>query len=870
MGKYEMASRELEGWPRPRPLRISFLVEDCEYAQLILDGIFADCYARWGGRFSLIAPCKNKKIATEFIPWLKAYDPDIIYSYVQLSASDILDLHERISPAQYIFHEFRNEPRLDVFGFKPSYQFSPLSSLSTIFKLARFNGSPLENFPVKIIDSWHTETPSHFLTDNFGTYHHSASASTGLYPPDANATASLLTIVSAENQSDRSKCVPRDLTMVQSESQAIAQFANKRATCMSIASALFAPKLNIRTNGWSESFNLVVGRSFSDRLLFWNARLLIPDWLDSDLCCLQVTLQDLTDPEFLTLIGEILKHRNHVNSGSGGQSQVVLSSTSLSIDELEKVRDLLMTTKQWSVIKPLVVVDISEIVPSEKILAEARFGNRFGSGMFILPDLAKFTWRFPSARPPQIVPDHVQVAPVRQSFTLGYWCTDLILEYDGLGAGRSESNRWMLSPRWRMSGAFKVTPHNPSQHNLVPYARQNGDGNLSVFVSIDHPIDTIAVPSAYEAMQYALAFDGRDAKHEAKYHRVVPENKLAWTRPSNEAGYLTGVLGMVGGLQRAKQLLLHPFLRNMFAKLGGTPHLVIDEVTPTINRLKKATVKHNTFNLKDSDDLDALAQLIVKAAREIKKTPMEAISYDDLTADWKVYREEFRKAIPQHVGPDDSCDWDRSEAETLDHCLAELRQRQMIYQGYQWTCPTCHHRNWVDFSALSSELDCEVCQNATRAPVAISWLIRANEFLIASLRDRSTLSLIWVLSKIRDRARGAVMFVEPTCFGFSDKSEKPDAEADLLMLVDGRAFLCEVKSSWRGLKSGEIAKLVELALRIRPDVALLAVMEKGGGHESELADAKIKLADAQIELEIMTLDDRDGQHSSYLSFDDIP
>ncbi|MDO9333207.1 MAG: hypothetical protein Q7T57_01625 [Dehalococcoidales bacterium] len=831
-----------------------------------MDGIFADCYARWGGRFSLIAPCKDKTIVAEFIPWLKAYDPDIIYSYVQLSADDILDLHERISPAEYIFHKFRSEPRLDVFGFKPSYRFSPLSSLSTIFKLARFNGSPLENFPVQIIDSWHTENPSHFLNDNLGTYHHSAS--TGLYPPDANATAGLLTIVSAENQSDRSKCVPRDLTMVQSESQAIAQFANKRATSLSIASALFAPKLNIRTNCWSESFNLVVGRSFSDRLLFWNARHLIPDWLDSDLCCLQIAPQDLDDPEFLILIGEILIHRNHVNSGSGGQSQIVLSSTSLSIDELEKVRDLLITTKQWSLIKPLVVVDISEIVPSEKILAEARFGNRFGSGLFMLPDLAKFTWEFPSARPPQIVPDHVQVAPVRQSFTLGYWCTDLILEYDGPGARRSESNRWKLSPRWRMSGAFKVTLHNPSQHNSVPHARQNGDGNLSVFVSLDHPIDTITVPSAYEAMQYAFALDGREAKHEEIYNRAVPENKLAWIRPSNEARYLTGVLGMVGGLQRAKQLLLHPFLRDMFAKLGGAQHLGTDQVTPTINRLTKESHKHNTFDLKDSRDLVALAELIVKAARTIKR-PMEAISYDQLTDDWKVYRKEFWKATPQHIDPNDSYDWERSEAETLDQCLAELRQRQMIYQGYQWTCPDCHHRNWVDFSALSSELDCGVCQNATRAPVAISWLFRANEFLIASLRDRSTLSLIWVLSEIRDRARGAVVFVEPTCFGFSNESEKSNAEADLLMLVDGRAILCEVKSSWHGLRSADVKSLVELALRIRPDVALLAVIEKGAGHESELADAKIKLADAQIELEILTLDDSDDQHSSYLSFDAI-
>ena len=49
-------SREFKGWARPRPLRVAFLVEEVGNASLILDGIFADYYDRWGGRFSLIAP----------------------------------------------------------------------------------------------------------------------------------------------------------------------------------------------------------------------------------------------------------------------------------------------------------------------------------------------------------------------------------------------------------------------------------------------------------------------------------------------------------------------------------------------------------------------------------------------------------------------------------------------------------------------------------------------------------------------------------------------------------------------------------------------------------------------------------------------
>jgi hypothetical protein len=43
----------LEGQCSNRPVRIAFLVQDDQNAQLALDGVFADCYRRWGGRFSL-------------------------------------------------------------------------------------------------------------------------------------------------------------------------------------------------------------------------------------------------------------------------------------------------------------------------------------------------------------------------------------------------------------------------------------------------------------------------------------------------------------------------------------------------------------------------------------------------------------------------------------------------------------------------------------------------------------------------------------------------------------------------------------------------------------------------------------------------
>ena len=235
---------------------------------------------------------------------------------------------------------------------------------------------------------------------------------------------------------------------------------------------------------------------------------------------------------------------------------------------------------------------------------------------------------------------------------------------------------------------------------------------------------------------------------------------------------------------------------------------------------------------------------------------------------WKAHREAYWAGHPQqHSSEQPNVDWDRHEQDSLDACLIELRRRQVMFQGHQWICRKCLHRNWVDLAALSSELSCEVCKQPTHAPVDVQWLFRPNGFLIDSLRDHSVLSLIWVLSALCARSRRSLIFVEPTAFGFTEHSVNPDAEADLLVLLDGQAMLCEVKSSWRTLRSVEIADFVKLASRLRPDIAMLAVMDVGAGPVVDLAATRAQLAAEQITFELLTFDAYTPEDEPYLHFD---
>lgn len=853
---------ELTGRLRSRPLRIAFLVELGEHADLMLDGIFADCYSRWGGRFSLIVPCADGQIVAGYWQWLETFDPDIVYSYIVLSAEAVLEVHERLVPADYIVHRLGDQPRLDVHGYRPQYP-PALSSLSTVFRLARH--SPLAAGPkIKIIDTWHTEKPSRFLTDNFGTYH--TSAATGVYPNDARSTAGLLTIVSDDYFHNREYGVPRDLDRVISEDMAFFEFVSRRVTSMSMLSSLYAARLEIRDGRWSDGFNLVIGDSFEDRLMFWNARLLIPAWLDGDLCCFRLTLDQLKDEDTLSQVAHMINSRNHVNGGGGGQSQLRVRSVSHSIEELNEVVNLLRAAKVWSAHGAAEVIPGGHVIPSNESLEHARELAQFtdgsrGGGWY------EFRWRPPVVHPPEREPEHLRDAPPGQLFTLGLWSLDFSFEFELDKPRLAQDNMWMLPKRWRMADAFvaKFASRGSAQNHISLMPRTSRHGLLTVFAGFNRVLESVSVPSIGNAMRKALCWDSAMRRVGPK-DPPWPAQKIAWMRKSNESPHLAGVLGMAGGLAGAKSLLLHPFLRDVFASIGGTPNLADGDFLATANSLAKRARGRPVFDLQLESERTALAGLIVKAAQSVK-APRMYLSLDYLRSHWKAHRERYWAENPlQHKGDEEeAAEWDAREQQALEDRLGEMRTRRMLFQGYPWVCGTCQHRNWTDFQALTPSLECDVCRTETDLPVGIPWYFRPNEFLIESLHSHSVLSLVWTLSALRERAHSSFMYLGPTCFGYENDSKNSDAEADLLAILDGQAVLCEVKSAWRSLRAVHIEDFILQAKRLRPNLAILAVMEIGSRFEKELKSASELLKLEGIKFELLTPDKYDVQDDPYLA-----
>ena len=95
-----------------RPVKIAYLVpfDDAPYTHMSLDAVFFESYTRWAGAYTLVIPTKAQEfMAAGYRQWLKYYDPDFIYSYVDLDAAFVDELDHLCCPIAFLKHEKRNE-----------------------------------------------------------------------------------------------------------------------------------------------------------------------------------------------------------------------------------------------------------------------------------------------------------------------------------------------------------------------------------------------------------------------------------------------------------------------------------------------------------------------------------------------------------------------------------------------------------------------------------------------------------------------------------------------------------------------------------------------------------------------------------------
>ncbi|WP_175947329.1 hypothetical protein [Burkholderia pyrrocinia] len=158
-----------------RPIRIAYVLEDGEDSHHWLDEVMAECFARHGGRQSLIVPCIEGRISQRYIDWLKVIDPDVVMLLTYRNAEIASHLRPHIGDTVLEYRqrdpeEIEPQPRVH-------HEPAALTSLSWIPFFKTVSGVRRHTVDL-ILDSYPAWEDDGLIKDNFGTL----DASIGRYP----------------------------------------------------------------------------------------------------------------------------------------------------------------------------------------------------------------------------------------------------------------------------------------------------------------------------------------------------------------------------------------------------------------------------------------------------------------------------------------------------------------------------------------------------------------------------------------------------------------------------------------------------------------------------------------------------------------
>ena len=369
----------------------------------MLDAVFAECHTRWGGRYTLVVPCEHGEPRPAYMPWLEAYDPDIIYVYSDLDEAVIADLHERFGPAFLSKHEPSDNGERDTRYFRPDLPLNCLTSLSIAPQYTRTYPASAPQ-PMLVVEYGPGQIHDRFVDDNFGTPY-SCFGSWPL-PSDLADALRAITLIPDELLRDPPPGLHLEGETVPDTVSLLRTMAEKRNSFgLAQLAADSTPRIEAQDR-MRESFSLIIGDSFADRILFWNDRSLMPVHLGRAFTTLIVSPSRLEDEDFFAALVAFLNARNGVHPSQGTPS-MELRSVSVNADDLTALCKRFNASSSWNTFHVARPTALDSVVPNTEALEQA-FGLVTGRTFD-----RSVSWReFPAGgndvRPPAVLPDHLQ------------------------------------------------------------------------------------------------------------------------------------------------------------------------------------------------------------------------------------------------------------------------------------------------------------------------------------------------------------------------------------------------------------------------------------------------------------------------------
>ncbi len=748
-----------------RPVKIAYLVpfDDVSHTHMNLDAVFFESYTRWAGLYTLIIPTKAQEFLLDgYDDWLKHFDPDFIYSYVDLDTGFVDKIDRLCCPIAFIRHKERkrHDHEIEWRSFLPSwYQYiQPVSSMSTIQNPSSYPQFPHEERPREptIFTQYRTNPANRFLADNFGT------------------GFSLLNVTNSISGFFKTLClVPSNLpekVVAGTEHcfsvlEAFRAISERKVTPIArLAMVNSAGIPRPESLDWAYAFRIFVGRSPLDRIHFWNSRHIGNRWSDtSNALILEPDLFD--DENFVKQLGQYLNNHNFISNGNGPY-RAEIHSTSEVADVLLAIRNKLKP-HTWNVVS---VSDSfnAQAIPSKKDLSHSIHEK--------ITDTTKLKLTEDFSEIKASEPAHfIYMPPQLRGLVQGQWVVELSIQrHNNLSKYSNVIDTWTLPRRSKISGVFTdrlAKPTYGGQLALLPSVASFPFRNQAIKDSSSYEIH---LPSdemffrylAFEFFQYPFD-DLRGPIQRKGYVDLVVSDK---------GQNLRGVISMFDNLSAAFGILTNKFWRNVLAEA------------------KEDSVRPFTFDLNKLDSLIPNDRKTIKTLTEELRFKNSRITKNYLS-------------------------------DSLRDTLELLVRSNIFYKVAHWRCRYCGHMNSRSFDNMKIKNECDICTTEYHSPIDIEWKYELNDFVYRSLQKHSGLTVLWTLGFLQDRSYAGNFWYLPEVDLYErDNEPQSKNEIDILCMLDGVFYAVEAKKSASIFinKQGAIDKFIKVIEMLRPDVAVLA------------------------------------------------
>ncbi len=838
-----------------RPLRVAYVIDLDDAPEALFEAIISEAYGRWGGRRTLIVPGKPDGIDTRYRDWLFYFDADVIYSFARLDNAAVADVHERYGPGRLLLHRDWRRDAKEERSFRIELPLRGLSSLSVLPVFASrswgFDGPPRN---IKLLTKFWDGSESSFLQENFGFVSASfvGGAVTTAYP-DLFSGMTLITQEALDNRQWRKDERASHVTSEDAVLDALG--GNCGPLTLAQLSEWFSPYLETGEGLGPDGTCIVAGDTAEDRLLSWNVHHRFARLSLSEITALRLPASRQSDDAFLGRIRSLLERRG-ARGHNNRNEHVTLMSCSLSQAELETLAERMRKPERWLAVTVQRQDDPSVLAP--------RFRDpmrvHYTLGGYMAEPQGRATAEFQGSRAPVPVamPWHMREALPPAGLRGGNWMVDITLDrLNDHSRFADQRDIWMLPRRLRLERAFALERESDQDYQSDDrFLRVMRSGAFGLALDTTTTRAAITVPDDLDAMRMGICNNAEWVLFDTE-RKDAPRGRLrfAYAEPSDKGRYLLGVLGLFGSVPDAFRTLMHGFWRDALQDFGGVPAetdaaLVRQTTTVLRRRLRQRT---GPVTLKTDEDVERLARATLHCGTLVARAPRYK-NYKRLLRRWEAMVETFLRAHPKANGENDDSTY--RDVRRLDRSIKYLCQQEVLFQGREWRCAACYNRNWVALGDLAKTLSCSICGRKEPAPVSGDWQFKANPFLVDAYRDHGTEAVIWALWCLWDRSRHSFYFAPSLKLWVNypkQGTRRWDAEVDAIAVVDGAVYLVEAKCA-AGLDEGERAQLVMAAERIRPDVLIIASMEKSNGGLERAVKAVRAALPAEIEIEVLSFD----------------